>query len=113
MEPDVLFPLFKGTPFFPPGDKAQEMVSDMLVGTYGKEYALYQWRSHGRRSRAGGWGSCRLPAWGCGGEIALRRPPGAVRPQSRDWAPLSNQNGWKARQCSAIFGSTTKGPRKI
>lgn len=45
MGPDVLFPLFKGAPFFPPGDKAQEMVSDMLVGTYGKEYTAYQWRS--------------------------------------------------------------------
>lgn len=32
MGPNVLFPLFKGTPFFPPGDKAQEMVSDMLAG---------------------------------------------------------------------------------
>lgn len=38
MKPDVLFPLFKGALFFPPpGDKAQEMVSDMLVGTSGKE----------------------------------------------------------------------------
>lgn len=45
MGPDVLFPFFKGAPFSPPGDKAQEMVSDMLVGTYGKEYTRYQWRS--------------------------------------------------------------------
>lgn len=63
MGPDVLFPLFKGAPFFLPGDKAQEMVSDTLVGTYGKEYTLYQWRSRRPRSRAGGWGDCRLPAW--------------------------------------------------
>ena len=63
MGPDVLFPLFKGAPFFPPGDKAQEMVSDMLVGTYGKEYTPYQWRSRRPRSRASGWGSCGLPAW--------------------------------------------------
>lgn len=63
MGPDVLFPLFKGAPFFPPGDKAQETVSDMLVGTYGKEYTLYQWCGGQPGSRAGGWGNCGPLAW--------------------------------------------------
>lgn len=49
--------------FFLPGDKAQEMVSDMLVGTYGKEYTPYQWRSRRPGSGAGGWGRCGPLAW--------------------------------------------------
>lgn len=57
------FHFSKALLFLPPCDKAQEMVSDMLVGTYGKEYTPYQWRSRRSGSRAGGWGSCRLPAW--------------------------------------------------
>lgn len=39
------FHFSKALLFSPPCDKAQEMVSDMLVGTYGKEYTAYQWRS--------------------------------------------------------------------
>lgn len=63
MGPDVLFPLFKGAPFFPPGDKAQETVSDMLVGTSGEEYPAYQRRGGRPRSGAGGRGGCGPPAW--------------------------------------------------
>lgn len=44
---------------------------------------------------------------------SIEEPAGAARPQSGDRAPLSSQNGWEARQCSAIFGLTTKGPRKM
>lgn len=62
MGPDVLFPLFKGAPFLPPGDKAQEPVSDMLVGTGEKNGR----RISGRRRPGAAGGR------GCGGEIALR-----------------------------------------
>lgn len=64
MESDSLFPLFKGF-FFPFFfffffDKAQEIVSDMLVGTYGKEYTLYQWCSSYPKSCVGGCGNSVL-----------------------------------------------------
>jgi hypothetical protein len=57
MKPDVLFPLFKGAPFFPPpGDKAQEMVSDMLVGTSGKECTGINGAATGPGAELGGGG---------------------------------------------------------
>lgn len=39
MQPGALFPCFQRHLFF---DKVPETVSDMLVGTYGKEYTFYQ-----------------------------------------------------------------------
>lgn len=39
MWPSALFPRFQRHLFF---DKVPETVSDMLVGTYGKEYTFYQ-----------------------------------------------------------------------
>lgn len=73
MGPDVLFPLFKGAPFLPPGDKAQEPVSDMLVGTWGEEWLAYQRPGGGGpRERGGRAGRLRARGAGCGGEIALR-----------------------------------------
>lgn len=39
MQPGALFPRFQSHLFF---DKVPETVSNMMVGTYGKEYTFYQ-----------------------------------------------------------------------
>lgn len=73
------FHFSKALLFFPAGDKAQEMVSDMLVGTSGKEYTAYQWRSRrpGAERVGGGTAGCLRGLRRCD---SIEEAPGAVRP---------------------------------